>query len=149
MLWLLPAGSAPMPRMPREKSLAWWRYMKGHSHLQIELGEDIFVPQILILKRKETGELLTTVTWPQAIPEVFPPCDLLAIDKVEKRYLGLVKRKEIGLVSASPLPRRAGRPRAAQGPRPAARPRGGEPLPPSRFRMAGGRLRGRAPRRVR
>lgn len=65
--------------LPKEKSLAWWNYMKARGEIQEQLGKGIFVPSISIVKEKLAGRLKFAITWLVGLPTLLPPCDLIIL----------------------------------------------------------------------
>ncbi len=60
---------------------AWeWNY-KSHL-LQETVTDDVFVPHILFLKYKNIP--VSAVVWPDAIPSIIPPVDILLIERNNK-----------------------------------------------------------------
>lgn len=57
---------------------AWaWNMNKGS--LQKQVTEDVFVPTIMFLKYE--GKVVTACVWPDAIPSILPPVDILLIGR--------------------------------------------------------------------
>ncbi len=78
------------PYLPREQSLYWWRYARAREMYQKSLGEDLFVPSILLMVDADERVKLTVVwsaevrrRWvlPKRVPlpQVFPLCDHLML----------------------------------------------------------------------
>lgn len=76
------------PYLSREKAMAWWNYCKNKEALEKKILEDIFVPTIFILQEVATGNLYTAITWTQAIPQIFPKCDIVIMGQKKKKLLG-------------------------------------------------------------
>lgn len=91
--------------LPREKALFWWEYTKVEDHLQTSLGEQIYVPTLTVLQKSSQVRLLTAVVWPDAIPEVLPPCDLLIRMVSHRNWRG----KEVTLSQVIPYDEALGR----------------------------------------
>ncbi|MGO9096581.1 MAG: hypothetical protein ACLQGV_15330 [Bryobacteraceae bacterium] len=79
-----------MPYLPRQQSLYWWQYARAREALQSRLGEDVFVPSILLMADDQERVKLTVV-WSAVVqrrafrsrhlplPQVFPKCDYLIL----------------------------------------------------------------------
>jgi len=78
------------PYLPRAQSLYWWKYTIAREELQNALGEDVYVPSILLRVDGE-NRVRPTVIWSAeaaghlwwskriALPHVFPVCDYLML----------------------------------------------------------------------
>jgi hypothetical protein len=71
--------------LPLGKSNYLWWYQANRADLQESLAREIHVPGYFILKNHEDGQLYTACAWPQHIPMVLPPVDLLMVQKKMKR----------------------------------------------------------------
>ena len=81
--------------LPEERATEWWRYMKVRQAIEQELTEDIFVPEVMILK-SPTKDLFTMIVWPNGIAQFFPSCDYVYVQRQKRRLFGM--REELGLV---------------------------------------------------
>jgi len=86
---------------PLEKSNDYWRYNFHKDEMQETLGDEYFVPSLLLTSRAATGELITLSTWTQHIPNVFPPADYFVISRKRKKILRTVD--ENGVLSHKKL----------------------------------------------
>ena len=68
-----------------------WEYLMQKDALQDKLGDITFVPQMLIVRFKNSTELYTAITWSQSISEVIPKCDYVLIMQEKRKWLGLSK----------------------------------------------------------
>ncbi len=91
------------PYMPPEKSMDWWRYMSRRASLQEELGHGVYVPSIFLMRSKGKAEVVTAVTWSEAVPMVFPATDLVLLYRRKKKLFGLRKVEELGYLDAGEL----------------------------------------------
>jgi hypothetical protein len=91
-------SDARIQYLPEVTASNWWRYSRFKSELEASVGEDIFVPSILILQGPQRPRLFTITVWPDGIPQFFPTCDYLLIERTKERLFGLKKTEEIGLV---------------------------------------------------
>jgi len=71
----------PVLTVPHATAEAWWQYQFGRADLQERFGSNVFVPQVLMLRDIEHGTVQTAVTWTDAVPFIFPPCDWLIVDR--------------------------------------------------------------------
>lgn len=58
-----------------------WRWNRDRERLQASLGEDKFVPLIMFFKLE--GRVRTGCVWPDGIPMLVPPVDVLCIPRKE------------------------------------------------------------------
>ena len=72
------------PFLPRERSEALWHYMRNKEDMQSQLGDDSFVPKMLLFRQPGSTILRTAVSWTSAIPQVFSECDFVIILKKQK-----------------------------------------------------------------
>jgi len=94
--------------MPQADSLNFWRYMSGKSELQSKLGDDVFMPRLVLVQRVGSTRVQTALVWTPGIPMVVPKHDWAAIVRERKRgRLGRAK-KETGYISSSTLMRSVG-----------------------------------------
>ena len=82
---------------PREKALYWWHYTREKDALQDRIEDDVFVPQISMIRKAGEIEVRSLVVWSDALPQVFPAADyvlrnLMAQDKAGEWYS---KKKEL------------------------------------------------------
>jgi len=82
---------------PIERSNDYWRYNFHKDEMQERLGDDYFVPSLILVKRSETGQPITLSTWTQHIPNVFPRADYLVVMRKRKKLFRIVE--ETGLIS--------------------------------------------------
>lgn len=82
--------------LPEQCATEWWRYMSVRQAIEDGITEDIFVPSLMILLNP-ANQLFTVTVWPNAIPQFFPPCDYLYVQREKKRIFGT--NEEAGLVS--------------------------------------------------
>ena len=83
-------GSLP-PYLDREKSTYWWNYQYNYQNLNNSFPDSIFVPNIFLMKQSKSQKIVTALTWTNAIPFVFPNCDIVIITHLEKQ--GFLKHK--------------------------------------------------------
>lgn len=82
--------------MNKVKSDYFWSYTSHIDRLEIEINEDIYIPNPFVLQNKESKELFTAIVWTESIPLVLPKVDYLIIFK---KYRKLFKNvEEIGMV---------------------------------------------------
>ncbi len=81
--------------LPEQRATEWWRYMSVRHGIEDALTEDIFVPSLMILMGP-AKQLFTLLLWPKGIPQFFPPCDYVYLQREKKRMFGT--KEETGLV---------------------------------------------------
>lgn len=84
-----------MRYLPEERATEWWRYTTVKQEIEDSLTDDIFVPTVIILESPQK-RLFTMIVWTDGIPQFFPPCDSVLVQRVRKRLFG--NKEEIGLV---------------------------------------------------
>jgi len=68
-----------LPRMSRANTLAWWDYMRARTDYQKQLGETAFAPDLRLIRRSGTDQVLRLVIWVEGNPALFPARDLVAV----------------------------------------------------------------------
>lgn len=69
-----------LPRMSRDRSDRWWRYMRRKKDLHRRLGEKVFVPKLVaVAPARQVTDLRLHITWTDGIPLVLPECDLVTL----------------------------------------------------------------------
>lgn len=91
---------------PAERTDEVWRYNLNKNRLQEELGDDYFVPSLILAKRASTSDVIAFSTWTQHIPNVFPPADYFAIIRKRKKLFRTVD--ETGIIARETLMREFG-----------------------------------------
>jgi hypothetical protein len=86
---------------PIEKSNDYWRYNFHKDEMQEKLGEEYFVPSLILTRQTTTGEPITLSTWTEHIPNVFPPADYFVVSRKRKKLLRTVD--ESGVISRNKL----------------------------------------------
>lgn len=81
--------------LPEQRATEWWRYMSARQAIEDSTTEDIFVPSLMILL-SPANQLFTVTVWPNGIPQFFPPCDYLYVQREKKRLFGA--KEEAGVV---------------------------------------------------
>jgi hypothetical protein len=73
-------NSPTLPRMTRDRSDRWWRYMSRKKGLHRRLGDNVFVPKLVaVAPAGLVTDLRLHITWTDAIPLVLPECDLVTL----------------------------------------------------------------------
>lgn len=85
--------------LSKEKAMAWWNYLKNKEDIDKNMHEDIFIPSLFILHELATGKLFTGITWTQAIPQLFPKCDIVIMGQKKKKLFGLYSRIEFYVIA--------------------------------------------------
>lgn len=79
----------------------WWNYMFKLDELQKIAPESVFIPEMLILQHKKTGELFRAVTWADFMPIALPSCEKVAIIQTQGLYK--IKLKDLGIFNYDEL----------------------------------------------
>lgn len=69
-----------------------WSWNFNRARLQESLTDDVFVPSILLISYQ--GSFLTACVWPDAIPSIIPPVDILLIGRKELAPRKLFRKVE-------------------------------------------------------
>lgn len=90
----------------REANLRWWEYSRRRADLLAKLRTEdpaIVVPEVHFLHSRTLGRVLTAFSWKDGVGTVFPPCDLVIIERNEKHLLGFRKERKLTYVSYDAL----------------------------------------------
>ena len=72
---------------PETRATEWWHYMTARQSIEDALTEDLFVPSIMFLQSPRK-QLFTMIVWPDGIPQFFPRCDYVYVERQKKRLFG-------------------------------------------------------------
>jgi hypothetical protein len=88
------------PYLAKDKSLYLWNYSRAHGSLEKRFeSDDVFVPKLIPVKRKNENQVKTVISWADGIPIVLPTCDIVILKKVHsKGFLGIGKKEEFGWI---------------------------------------------------
>lgn len=88
------------PYLAKDKSLYLWNYSRAQGSLEKRFeSDDIFVPKLIPVKRKNENQVKTVISWADGIPIVLPTCDIIILQKVHSRgFLGIGKKEEVGWI---------------------------------------------------
>jgi len=78
--------------LPSRRLAEIWSWNRNRQGLQTSIGESMFVPKVVFLRRNEG--VLTAAAWPDAIPAILPKVDLLLIPRQELAPRRFWSRKE-------------------------------------------------------
>ena len=65
--------------MPRDRGIAWWRYMRQKSGLTDRYGQTHYVPGLRLVRRSGSRDVLRLLTWTDWIPLILPEADVVAV----------------------------------------------------------------------
>lgn len=94
--------------VPKEANDRWWEYSRRRPRLEETLRKEdpeIEVPEIHFLHSRPLDRILTAFSWKDHGATVFPPSDIVVIDRTEKHMLGLRKERKLSYVSYDALMR--------------------------------------------
>ena len=94
--------------LPKETNDRWWEYSRRRPALEEALRREdpsIKVPEIHFLHSRPLDRILTAFSWKDQGGTVFPPTDIVVIDRTEKHMLGLRKERKLSYVSYDALMR--------------------------------------------
>ncbi len=73
------------PFLSPDRSEVLWKYLRSRKDLRAQMGMDLFVPALGVVKRNPGDTILQIMTlWNDAIPQVFPPYDLVLVGRQRK-----------------------------------------------------------------
>ena len=78
--------------LPQDRLHSLWQWNYRKEEFQESVVDDVFVPQIMILKYQ--GRVITACVWPDAIPAVLPNVDFLIIGRDELAPSHLLENEE-------------------------------------------------------
>ncbi|UXD87263.1 hypothetical protein [Thalassolituus hydrocarboniclasticus] len=78
--------------LPTKKLEDCWAWNKNKESQQEHVTDDVFVPSIILLNYE--GRAVTACVWPDAIPSIIPPVDILLIGRKELAPRKLFKKVE-------------------------------------------------------
>lgn len=94
--------------VPKETNDRWWEYSRRRHRLEETLRKEdpeIEVPEIHFLHSRPLDRILTAFSWKDHGATVFPPSDIVVIDRTEKHMLGFRKERKLSYVSYDALMR--------------------------------------------
>ncbi len=73
-------SQAALPYMSPERSNRWWLYQGRKQDLHRRLGEEVFVPTLVVVAPSaRADDLRLHITWTDGTPLVLPECDLVTL----------------------------------------------------------------------
>jgi hypothetical protein len=94
-----PEFSAPL-QMALTSSLYLWKYMKAKEDLETTCGEEIFVPNLVPVRRKRSTKVGRAVTCTQGVPMIVPESEWVFIVRGGKRFFRPRDKHEAAVISA-------------------------------------------------
>lgn len=79
--------------LPPENSNYLWQYQYLRPVLEARTKEDLYIPNLLVVKEKATGVLYTVCAWTTHIPLILPKVDLIFIMKKYKKLFSSVEEQ--------------------------------------------------------
>ncbi len=95
-------------KVAKETNDRWWDYSRRRPQLEALLRKEdphLEVPEVHFLLSRPLDRILTAFSWKDHGATVFPPADLVVIDRTEKHLLGLRKERKLSYVSYDALMR--------------------------------------------
>ncbi len=95
-------------QVPKETNDRWWDYSRRRPRLEEVLRQEdstVEIPEVHFLHSRPLDRILTAFSWKDHGPTVFPPVDLVVIDRTEKHMLGFRKERKLSYVSYDALMR--------------------------------------------
>jgi hypothetical protein len=81
--------------MPLEKSNYFWWYQLHKTELEDSITEDIYIPNLFILKSYEDNLLYTACAWTTHIPLLLPKVDYVIIQKKYKKLFRTIEESGV------------------------------------------------------
>jgi hypothetical protein len=91
--------SSVQHHMLPSKSLYLWNYMKARRQLEDVCGEDVFVPRLVPVRRKNDTAVDTAVVCSEGVPMILPASDWVIIVRQKKGLFRPKKDSEVGVIS--------------------------------------------------
>ena len=89
---IMKSSPGEIPTLPAETLEFVWNWNSQAEERQADVEEDVFVPSIMILEYQ--GNTATACVWPDAIPSIIPPVDLLIIGRKQLAPRRFFRKKE-------------------------------------------------------
>jgi hypothetical protein len=83
---------------PLPASNAVWKHNFNKGQIQVKLGEEYFVPKVMVLQTIADKRIVTLSVWPEGLPILVPQVDYYLLVKRYKKFVKEVE--ESGLISA-------------------------------------------------
>ncbi len=93
-----PELSSPL-YMPASQSDYLWRYRRSMKAMQLSCGEELFVPQLPVLRRGDSRRVRTAFVLTQGIATVIPNADWVVIGKPKNGFFRKKGDTEYGVIS--------------------------------------------------
>lgn len=87
--------------MPAAASLYLWRYGKAKEDLQRTCGEDVFVPTLAPVRRKDDPKAGRVIAYTEGLPMIIPQCEWVFIVSRNRGFLRSKKAKEVRVISSN------------------------------------------------
>lgn len=87
--------------VPLETNLKWWEYSRRRPAIEEALRREepgIVVPELHFLHSRPLDRIQLAFSWENEGATVFPPADLVILDRLEKRFLGFKKERKLAYV---------------------------------------------------
>lgn len=78
--------------LPSNQLKKTWEWNYGREALQNDATDDVFVPSIMLLVYQQ--KIVTACVWPDAIPSIIPPVDILLIGRKDLAPRKFLKKTE-------------------------------------------------------
>ena len=92
------SGTDPTAYLPPEKALFWWEYMFNKHDIDAQMEEndiDLYVPELMILRRNSDGVLLTMMALGEGVGYIVPPCDVFFINRNNNSETGFILASDL------------------------------------------------------
>jgi len=92
--------------VPLETNLKWWEYSRRRPFIEEALRREepgIAVPELHFLHSRPLDRIQLAFSWENEGGTVFPPADLVILDRLEKRFLGFKKERKLAYVPQDAL----------------------------------------------
>ncbi|MCB9495537.1 MAG: hypothetical protein H6686_01440 [Fibrobacteria bacterium] len=94
--------------VPLQTNLKWWEYSRRRPRIEEALRREapgIAVPEVHFLHSRPLDRLQMAFSWENEGATVFPPADLVILDRTEKKFLGFKKERKLAYVAQDALMR--------------------------------------------
>jgi hypothetical protein len=87
-------------RMSAAASLYLWRYKKAKENLEEKCGEEVFVPDLVPVRRKGDSRVGRAFTYTQGLPMIVPESEWVFIVGAKKGFFRAKEKQEVAVISA-------------------------------------------------
>jgi len=88
-------------QMPLTQSIYRWNYAKAKKGLERRCGNDIFVPNVSLVRRVGSNQVAPAFVYTDGVPSLVPISDWVFIVRDRKQHFWSGKKTEVGVLSST------------------------------------------------